>query len=625
MAQTSTRRRSELCLAGLAVMLMLTGCGGGQSLGDAIAGNSGSSTPGASANNDQSEAYQDRLNQSRAQRLENHQSEFFTKNGADNAVEVVVTGVGGDPAAASTYLRKKLFKAVYFDYANAATKAKQQTEANRKAAADAALAEHQKTWGEGGVGPMWIRFQYKPVDSDLPYPSIEAGAASGGTYTFYVSPVVDLNAFAKRFDVGQATNVDNSGRKVTFQAVLPNPVPDFDVEELIVQHGAENVATLIVTNAAGDESAVGAYLGRQATQLDPKINLFVVGPKPITRDSYEMTVAPVGDLQVFADRIRFGKVTALDPSKRALTVSADLPNPLPTAALAAKGAAGAAGETKKLSDWSDFDKEPLEGESKIDWALRIVKGNGLYVDRALAELAAMPADPKELDRVAEVLNATFTGNGLHVDRHVDAIVNWKTLEGARKIADKITEDWSNSSSEKYIAAIKRMDMPQATDAAADAIRRKIVDDRGGFRLEQNLTALERLDRPDVAIAALKVLVERDSPSFGNKNAIQGLTRFKTPEAAEVLASQIGHKWVGNDASVALKQMGDVAEPVVIRMLSSRAPLVRAEAANILYDVGTQKGVDALTAAVAREKEAVVKVHLRDARKALVQKLQASGT
>ncbi|MDQ3330681.1 MAG: hypothetical protein M3552_08505, partial [Planctomycetota bacterium] len=84
--------------------------------------------------------------------------------------------------------------------------------------------------------------------------------------------------------MGQATNVDAAGRKVTFQAVLPNPVPDFDVEEMIVQHGAENVATLIVANADGDETAVDAYLGRQAAQLDPKINLYVVGPKPVTRD-----------------------------------------------------------------------------------------------------------------------------------------------------------------------------------------------------------------------------------------------------------------------------------------------------------------------------------------------------
>ncbi|MDQ3332084.1 MAG: hypothetical protein M3552_15760, partial [Planctomycetota bacterium] len=95
-------------------------------------------------------------------------------------------------------------------------------------------------------------------------------------------------------------------------------------------------------------------------------------------------VAPVGDLQVFSDRIRFGKVTALDPSRRSVTVSAELPNPLPTAALASAGAGDRAGEAKKLSDWSDFDKEPLEGETTIDWALRILKGNGFYVDRALA-------------------------------------------------------------------------------------------------------------------------------------------------------------------------------------------------------------------------------------------------
>ena len=619
---TFRHRSRQWVMAVVAIAPLLSGCGDGRSLGDAIAAPSGV-TEAAAGSADPNEAYQGRLDQSRAQRLQEHQSDFFTSHGKDKSVEVVVTGVSGDPAAASTYLRKKLFKAAYEDYANASSKAKQQTQANQKAAAEAAVTEHTKTWGEG-FGPSWVHYQFKVVESDLSYPSIEAGASGGGTYTFYASPVLDLNAFAKRFDVGQATSVDSANRKVTIQAQLPTPIPDFDVEELIIQHGADNVATLVVTNAAGDERAVGAYLGRQATQLDPKINLYVVGPKPISRDSYEMTVAPVGDLQVFSDRIRFGRITALDPTRRSVTVAAELPNPLPTAALASASSTGRAGETKKLSDWSDFDKEPLEGETTIDWALRIVKGNGLYVERALAELASMPADPKEHERVSEVLNATFTGNGLHIDRHVDAIVNWKTPEGAQKIADIIAEDWANHSSDKYLAAIKRMDMPAATDAAAEAIRRKILDDRGGFRLEKNLTALERLERPDVAVATLKILVDRDSSSFGNKEAIQGLTRFKTAQAAEIVASQIGHKWVGDEASVALRQMGEYAEPIAIRMLTHRAPLVRAEAANILYDVGTQKGVDALSTAIGREKEAAVKVHLRDARKALVQKLQANG-
>jgi len=614
------------CISAIAMIpltLSLAGCGDGQSLGDAIAAPSG--VTGVAADNaNQNEAYQNRLDESRAQRLHEHQAGFFTKHGKDKSVEVVVTGVNGDPAAASTYLRKKLFKAAYEDYANASSKANEQTQSNQKAAAEAAVAEHKKTWGDG-IGPMWVHYRYKVVQSDLPYPSIEAGASGGGTYTFYASPVLDLNAFAKRYDVGQVTNVDSANRKVAIQAVLPTPIPDFDIEEMVIQHGADNVATLIVTNAAGDERAVGAFLGRQAAQLDPKINLYVVGPKPISRDSYEMTVAPVGDLQVFSDRIRFGRVTALDPTKRAVTIVAELPDPLPTAVLASANGTGRAGETKKLSDWSDWDKEPLAGETTIDWALRIVKGNGFHVDRALAELAAMPPDPAEHARVAEVLNATFTGQGLHTDRHVDAIVNWKTPEGAQKIADIIAGDWANHSSDKYLAAIKRMDMPAATDAAADAIRRKILDDRGGFRIEKNLTALERLDRPDVAVATLKILVERDSASFGNKEAIRGLTRFKTPQAAEVIASQIGHKWVGNEASVALRQMGEHAEPIAIRMLTHRAPLVRAEAANILYDVGTQQGIDALSAAIAREKEAAVKVHLRDARKALVQKLQANAT
>src|SRR5690606_39057197 len=158
------------------------------------------------------------------------------------------------------------------------------------------------------------------------------------------------------------------------------------------------------------------------------------------------------------------------------------------------------------------DKEPLPGESKIDWALRIIKGRGLYVSRALVELATMPVDPAELPRVSEVLIATFEGSGLNLDRHLDALVTWKTPEGGRKIADKITEDWGGHYTEKYIAAIERMDLPEATDAAAEAIRRRITSDRASFRLDDHLNALERLGRPDVAVDALKMLVQREAAS-----------------------------------------------------------------------------------------------------------------
>ncbi|HEX6985420.1 MAG TPA: HEAT repeat domain-containing protein [Planctomycetaceae bacterium] len=603
----------------LAAAASLAGCGDGKSLADHIAESSGSGGGATAAAPAGGDSYSDRIAGMQQRRVGDQRAEFFERAGQGNAVEVVVTGVTGDPAAAGTYLRKKLFKAAYDDYANAAKQAQQQTEANRKAAAQAALDEHKKTWGDG-FGPTMVWYQYKPVESSLSYPSIESGPAGDGTFTFFASPVLDLNAFAKRYDVGQVTNIDAANRRIEIRSLLPDPVPDFDVEQLMVQHGANGVATLTVTNAAGDPQAVGTYLNRQASQLDPAINLYVVGPRLVGRDTYELTIAPVGDLNAFSDRIRFGRVTTLDPAKRALTVSAELPNPLPTAAVA--GSTGAAGDTRNLTDWSDFDKAPQPGESTIDWALRIVKGRGLYADRALTELASMTPDPNELPRVSEVLVATFDGQGLNVERHLDAMVTWKTPEAARKIADKMTEDWAGHQFDKFVSALDRMKMPEASNAAAEAIRQKIVGDRTHFRLDENLNALERLGRPEVAVQALKVRIEQESAGFGDKTAIQALTRFKTPEAAEAVASQLGHNWVGKDASVALKQMGEAAEPVAIRLLTHRAPLVRAEAANILYEVGTQKAVDALAAAISREKEAAVKVHLRDARKALVQKLQA---
>jgi hypothetical protein len=74
--------------------------------------------------------------------------------------------------------------------------------------------------------------------------------------------------------------------------------------------------------------------------------------------------------------------------------------------------------------------------------------------------------------------------------------------------------------------------------------------------------------------------------------LQALTRFKTPEAAEVIASQL-HRWVGDDAVEALKQMGTRAEPIGLRPLTHREPAVRVAAANILYNVSSSQSVEAL--------------------------------
>ena len=112
---------SVFCL--VAATTFLSCCGDGTSLADHIAEQSGAGGAGQASAAERNEAYGDRIAGMQQQRAGDQRSEFFSRAGQNNAVEVVVTGVTGDPAAAGVYLRKKLFKAAYSDYADASKQA----------------------------------------------------------------------------------------------------------------------------------------------------------------------------------------------------------------------------------------------------------------------------------------------------------------------------------------------------------------------------------------------------------------------------------------------------------------------------------------------------------------------
>jgi S1-C subfamily serine protease len=93
--------------------------------------------------------------------------------------------------------------------------------------------------------------------------------------------------------------------------------------------------------------------------------------------------------------------------------------------------------------------------------------------------------------------------------------------------------------------------------------------------------------------------------------IEALGRVKDERAAEAVASAYGGNRI--QARQALKQLGPVAEPAVLKLLEDKEWSIRMDACDILGEIGTEKSVPALEKA-ANDENALVKMRAEDALK-----------
>lgn len=390
-------------------------------------------TPTAEQNAANLAAYEARLERDRLKAAEVQKGNLQRQYGANKVVTVIVNGVPGDPVAADRYLNRKLFRASYHDYSEASKRAQTQTQQNQKRAEQQALSQaQQQRGGLGGFSPLFVHYRYQEVRSDLPYPQIIPATKANGTFIYHAAPVLALDQFVLRFDIGSGVKIDPASRTVTIQAQLPNPVPDPDVEELSLQYGSAAVAKIKVKGAVGAADRVTYFLETETGKLDPKINLAVAGVKALGLGEYELYVAPVNDLRVFAERIGYGAIVDADQATRIITIEAKLPEELAARPTPAEL------EAIRQKEWeahrnkpSDHDIKPREGEDFYVWALRVLKGNIPWATKAaLLELKLREVDEAHLKEVSETLIATLK-DSWHVSEHLEAMAVWKG-EGTEK-------------------------------------------------------------------------------------------------------------------------------------------------------------------------------------------------
>jgi len=486
------------------------------------------------------------------QTLERAQKSVVERFTPSKMAIVMIDGVGGNETDADHYLERKIFKAVYADYESGQKNAQQMTDSNRKQAEETAMAEQQNQFG--GFGPRTVWYRYKPVLSDVPYPEVKGGSAGGGKFVYYVGPVIDVNQLGERIGIGQVASVDSGSRTVSITAALPVPIPDIDVEEMIIQHGREAVLTLDVTNAVGDLDRVSYFLETEVQKIGITSPLTVVGPHLVGPGRYRLTVGPVKDVNNFAAKITFGSIAKLDPSTLTVEIAAQLPEELPLRPSPAEIA-------EKERKQREGDNNPQEGESEIDWAIRVLKKNeydpGL-LEKITNRLALIPLEEARQDEVAEALIAGV-GNSWVWHRRTQYI--------------KAMDAWYNKKIAKQFC----------------------------------------------------IMLANNNPVFDKKDMLSIMAQHPSEEVAKAAAGLIGDFFTHKEAVAALIEMGPIAEGAVLKYSTDQDNNKRSAAYEILAEIGTKKSVTKLKSNVTKERDAQMKQGLKDVVERLQTRLKESET
>ena len=367
-------------------------------------------------------AYDARVQQERAKQADTKRDDLAKQHGADKVVTVVITNVPGDPLLANKYLESKVFRASFHDYKEASKKAGDATEANRK------KAEQDATANSSGFG--MVHYWYKPVHSDLPYPQVFSAASGEGTFTYHAFPVLNLEQFASRMGLGTTTKVDGGKRIIQIKAELPDPVPDPEVEDLVVQFGKDSVATVTVTGAVGDVDRVLYFLESKTATCDPDKTLSVVALQQLGSGKYKFSVAPVNNISLLGEKLTYGKVDSFDDEARTLTLTASLPTDLPPRPTAAELA------ELRRKEWdkpSPMDTAPKDGEDFYVWVKRVIKGNVPWAAKAaLTQLQHHDVEEDKLKEISALLISTLKDSSA-IPEHLAAMIVWRTPETDKAI------------------------------------------------------------------------------------------------------------------------------------------------------------------------------------------------
>lgn len=502
--------------------------------------------------------YQENLETRRRELGDIQKNSLTASFGQDKVLTVVFTNVVGETEAAHRYLERKVFRAAYDVYSQGQKMASQQTERNKKAAEEKAIRDRKKQLGN--IEPLHVWYRYQVVRSEYSYPRVINAGRRDNTFTYHVGPAVNAREFAQKMGVGPVTKV--SGREVHINAQLPTPIPDPDVEELVIQYGADKVVHVNISGAEGDPELVQLFFRTElATLREGGRSVKIVSMKPLGDGRYEFWLAPILNIQGFAESIRWGRPESIDADQHTVTIAAALPEHLPTHAelaaakeeiQAAEDAIKAQQKAVRDADWSGTARP---GEAELDWAIRVVKeGNAFKIKGALKALAEMDVDEDRQEEVVDVLTGSVGKPFFYLQDLLPAIIHWKT--------DK---------TEQFVLSLGGKHMSQADQVAL----------------------------------------------------MEALVALNTPSTATALATGITDFFVGDETVGPLIKMGPLAEKPVLQFLKHRDAQVRRRVYSILSEVGGRDSLKHVKSNVKLENDPTMRIQAQNCEQKIRQRVEAA--
>lgn len=410
------------------------------------------------------QAYKEKLEASRRERANSSRKEMERRFGANQVVTVVFTDVVGDTDRAHKYLQRKVFRAAYAEYSADVARAQEKTRRNEEQAKRQALEQHNRTFGANVPG--MVHYQYRRVDSKLPYPRTVNAGRIDNTFTYHVAPASNLQAFAQAVGVGTANVV---GREIRIRAQLPTPIPDPDVEELVLKYGEEKVSLVRVTGGSGDPEAVEMWLRERVAglQSEDKVKISIAGFEALGNGIFEFHLAPIHSEQVFIDGLSWGAGTIRSDH---IEVAAQLPDPMPTVEGMRAAKAARQREEKAIRD-ADWNHQPRPGESQIEWAIRVMKDHDHWgIEKALNALALMDVDKESQQEVSMLLMQNVGKHGYGTKALLPAIAKWGDRDKVELILIQLLSEKRMSSDRTVVMdALAELKTPRAAAALSRAL------------------------------------------------------------------------------------------------------------------------------------------------------------
>lgn len=461
-----------LCIAAGVFFGMKMGGGSTEANVNATAGEAGLTSSGIAEKDltDEQKAlreaeYQVTLEKSRREKSASAHAALVKRFGASKVVTVVFSNVVGETADANRYLNRKIFRAAYKEYEAGRSKASEKTQQNKDQAEQQAVQQHKDKWGN--IGPGFVRYRYQQVESDVPYPNVVNAGRLDNVFTFHAAPASNIQQFAQAVGVGQSSI---NGREIQIAAQLPTPIPDPDVEELVLQFGADQVLKLHVTSATGDPKLVQLYLRNQTISLSQGPSpLSLVGMKPFGNGEYEFHIGPIKNSQVFGERIGWGSVESIDSAERVMTIAASLPEHLPTEQELKAAAAEIKARESAIRN-ADRAHKPRPGEEEIDWAVRVIVEKDTWgIEKALKALAIMDVDEDRREEISELLCHNLGDHSYKTKVLIPAMLNWKTDRTEKSIITLASGHLPFWDHEIVMEAMVELGTPVCAEALATAL------------------------------------------------------------------------------------------------------------------------------------------------------------